>query len=174
MVGSNLKYIWFVGNGLTHSELPVLSKAEFWVASTEPTFPGEATLADLPKGTTLPKKSKHLIYLAANGKSRCLRRPGELCSSELMSSLSSWLEGQAIAARTYTGAGWHKVGRINKAQAKHNTGKGRGHTTQREQEHLHLKTIIYCSHLSTTLTVKTRSWGLIYNANFSLHFKRCY
>lgn len=48
---------------LTHSVL-----LEFRIASTELSFPWETSLADLMKSTALPKKSKHLIYLAANAK----------------------------------------------------------------------------------------------------------
>ena len=62
MVGSNLKHTWFVGNGLTHSELLVLSRAEFWVASTELTIPSEATLFDLLKRhrSAKEKQTPHL------------------------------------------------------------------------------------------------------------------
>ncbi|CAB1424452.1 unnamed protein product [Pleuronectes platessa] len=40
-------------------------------------FPSDATFSDLLKPTALPEKSKHLIYLVADAKSRCHRRPAE-------------------------------------------------------------------------------------------------
>lgn len=71
-----------------------------------------------------------------------------------------------------------QVGWINKAQPKDRTSEGRRtRTAQDKVERLNKnrkKNIIYCSHLSTTLTVKLGSWKFIYNANFCLHLKRCY
>lgn len=95
---------------LTHSVLP-----EFRIAWTELPFPQETSLADLMKSTALPKKSKHLIYLAANAKRWCPRRPAELCSSRLMTSLSCWCYGQADGCLAQVGM---QVLRLNKVMSK--------------------------------------------------------
>lgn len=128
-------------------------------------------LVDLLKGAALPKNGKNLIYLAANTKRRCHRRPGEPCSTVLMCSLSSCLWGLAVSLlgdvqRRWMACRW---GRINKSQPKQT------HTRQRANSSIsNRKTIIYRTHLSMTLKITSQSREFIYGANSSLHLKRCY
>lgn len=88
------------------------------------------------KGTALPKKSKHLIYLAANAKSRCHRRPGDLAvRSAAVTRWATWAPGfrkrQQRLGRTPLLDGTQVVS-LNKAHPGHKTSRVQGaHSTER-------------------------------------------
>lgn len=143
---------------LTHSVLP-----EFRIAWTELPFPQETSLADLIKSTALPKKSKHLIYLAANAKRWCPRRPAELCSSRLMSSLSCWCYGRADGCLAQVG--------MQGAQAKQSYVQTRTWLVQIRRKKGFLsgnREDLQQANRNST------SQEYISNANFRLHLKRCH
>lgn len=163
---------WHIQNRWSFHELSFESHQQ---SSLSPAKPPSLTFW---KGTALPKKSKHLIYLAANAKSRCHRRPGDLAvRSAAVTRWAAWAPGfrkrQQRLGRTLLLDGTQVVS-LNKAHPGHKATRVQGaHSTERtaaspSDNHLPQPSI---SDTEGQIGISRIHLQL---HNFSLHLNRCH